>query len=212
MIKIYCDGSAKGNGMATSLGGAGVCALIFNDENDESDFRIDYIWKSREYGTTNNREEMKALIHAIDLATTKYKDEICIIYSDSTYCVNMCRDWIWNWVKRDWTNSSKKIVENLDLVKELYQRLTDKDFPNYQIAKCSGHNNIIGNELADALATSNQTKLNKIFKENDYILNIKMILTYNKNYDIILIDKIMKGEILWIINFIIKTRSKVYHH
>ena len=39
--------------------------------------------------TTNNRMEIKALISALELVTTKYKEEQCIIYCDSAYCVNM---------------------------------------------------------------------------------------------------------------------------
>ena len=166
MIKIYCDGSAKGNGTATSLGGAGVCALIFNDENNESDFRIDYIWKSRTNGTTNNREEMKALIHAIDLAVNKYKDELCVIYSDSAYCVNMFNSWIKTWAANNWKNSKDKIVENCELVKQLYQ-FTLINFPNFRIEKCFGHSGIVGNELADALANDNQAKFAKIIKVNN---------------------------------------------
>lgn len=61
---------------------------------------------------------MKAILYAFDLVATCYKDDICIIHSDSTYCVNMCNNWIYTWVKNNWKNS-KKEVENLDLVLSL---------------------------------------------------------------------------------------------
>ena len=38
--------------------------------------------------TTNNRMELKGLLQALELATTKYKNDKVIIYSDSSYCVN----------------------------------------------------------------------------------------------------------------------------
>lgn len=59
----------------------------------------------------------------------------------------------------------KKEVENLDLVLSLYNYFTI-DFFNYQVVKTNGHCGIIENELADALATSNDYKFNKIIKDN----------------------------------------------
>lgn len=41
MIKIYCDGSAKANGQKDNCGGAGVCALVFDNPENDLDFRID---------------------------------------------------------------------------------------------------------------------------------------------------------------------------
>ena len=43
---------------------------------------------------TNNQMELIAIIKALHLASTKYKDEKVKIYSDSAYCVNICNDWI----------------------------------------------------------------------------------------------------------------------
>lgn len=105
--------------------------------------------------------ELIALMEAIDLATTRYKDEKCIIYSDSAYCVNICRDWIWNWAKNDWKNSKNQIIENLGLVQGLYCRLIIDNFANYTIEKIPGHCNIVGNEFADALARNDQAKIDK---------------------------------------------------
>ena len=62
----------------------------------------------------------------------------------------------------------KKEVENIDLVKEIYSYI-NKDFFNFQIKKCNGHAGILENELADALATNNKLKYNKIIKENNLI-------------------------------------------
>lgn len=156
MIKIYTDGSAKNNGKQNSTGGFGV--VVFKDD------KIIYSYKEQCKNTTNNREELKAILHAFELAQTKYKYETCIIYSDSSYCVNICNNWIYSWAKNNWTNSKKKQVENIDLVKSLYNYLTI-DFFNCQVMKITGHVGITENELADALATNEIARFNRIIKD-----------------------------------------------
>lgn len=42
--------------------------------------------------TTNNRMEIKGLLKALELSTSVYKNKVCLIYSDSAYCVNMFND------------------------------------------------------------------------------------------------------------------------
>ena len=153
MIKMYCDGSSKANGQANNTGGYGL--VVFRD-----DILVQCI------DTTNNREELKALIHALRLSQSTFKEEVCVIYSDSAYVVNMCNEWIRNWARNHWMNSKKVEVENIDLVKEIYNYIV-LDFPNFQITKVPGHAGVLGNELADALATNNKAKFDKILSEND---------------------------------------------
>ena len=126
--------------------------------------------------TTNNRMELKGLLQALELATKKYKDCEVIIYCDSSYVVNTFNEWIHTWARNNWINSSKEQVKNLDLIKLLYE-YTKIDFPNYAVYKIAGHNNELGNELADAYAVAEKcgdaTKLAKILKENDITLAIE---------------------------------------
>lgn len=157
MIKIYCDGSAKNNGKENNTGGYGL--VVFNNDT------LIYHYGEQCMNTTNNREELKALIHALNLTQTKFKNEICVIYSDSAYTVNICNEWIRNWARNNWMNSKKVTVENVDLIKQIYDYII-LDFPNFQITKVSGHNGILGNELADAMATNNKAKFDKFLKEN----------------------------------------------
>lgn len=121
--------------------------------------------------------EIEALLMALKLATTKYKDKVCLIWSDSAYCVNMFNEWIINWARNNWTNSSKEVVKNFDLVQKLWQ-YKQIDFPNFQLAKISGHSGELGNELADAYAVAarfphDASKLAKIIKENEITLEIE---------------------------------------
>ena len=74
-----------------TCGGWGVAVLI-KDENLETGFRIDHIMSNQVMNTTNNRMELTALLYALELTQTKYKNEQCIIKSDSAYCVNIFND------------------------------------------------------------------------------------------------------------------------
>lgn len=160
MIKIYCDGSSKDNGKENNTGGYGL--VIFRDDT------LIYHYGEQCIDTTNNREELKALIHALKLSQTAFKDEVCVIYSDSAYVVNMCNEWIRNWARNNWLNSKKVTVENVDLVKQIYNYII-LDFPNFQITKVPGHCGVLGNELADAMATNNQAKFDKFLKTYDVV-------------------------------------------
>lgn len=162
MIYIYTDGSSKGN---PGPGGFGVVVL--------KDNTIKYSYHEQNENTTNNREELKAILHAFYLSQTKFKETDCIICTDSSYCYNICNDWIFSWAKNNWKNSKKKTVENLDLIQQLYNYL-NIDFFNCQVIKVNGHQGDIGNELADALATFNNKKYEKIIRENNLLLDFSI--------------------------------------
>ena len=102
-----------------------------------------------------------------------FKEEDCIVCTDSSYCCNICNNWIFSWAKNNWKNSKKTTVENLDLVQQLYNYLTI-DFFNCQVIRVSGHQGNIGNELADALATLNHRKYEKIIRENELSLDFSI--------------------------------------
>lgn len=74
---------------------------------------------------------------------------------------------MWNWAKNDWINSGGEEVKNLELIKILYRLANENMWGNYTVKKTIGHSGILGNELADALARLNESKIRKIFKENE---------------------------------------------
>lgn len=166
MIKIFVDGSSKGN---PGPGGSGV--IVYDSFTNT----ILYSFSQQYEHTTNNQAELKALLYALKLTQEKFQEEYCIIYSDSAYCVNICTNWIHNWAKNNWKNSKGNIVENIEIIKLIYKYLNIKD-SNFNIQKISGHSGDIGNELADALATNNQKKFDKIFKENDMKFSLRYFL------------------------------------
>ena len=155
MIKTFwTDGACKGN---PGPGGYGIIEI--------KDNQILYEYSEYCNDTTNNREELKAILHVFELAAADQNNQY-IIYSDSSYAVNIINNWIFTWAKNNWINSKGHQVENLDLILNLYKYVTINFF-NCQVKKCKAHCNNIGNELADALATGNNDKFNKIVGKNN---------------------------------------------
>lgn len=152
MIEFYCDGSCKGN---PGTGAYGVISLKDNE--------IKYSYSEKSSKTTNNREELKAILHIFEISAM-FEGEPVIIYSDSAYCVNIINDWIYKWANNNWKNSKRKTIENLDLVQELYKYINIDFFP-CQVVKTSGHCGVVGNELADALATQNFERYNSLIEK-----------------------------------------------
>lgn len=154
MIEIYCDGSSRGN---PGDGGFGV-AVIKNNQLLEA-------YGKQYENITNNQGELMGLIWALYLATNDYKNEKVVIYSDSRYCVSTFNEWIRGWARNNWINSKKEQVKNIDLMKIIYNYAII-EFPNFAVERVPGHAGVLGNEIADALASKNQAKLAKIFDEH----------------------------------------------
>ena len=144
---VFTDGSSKGNP------GAGGWGMVVMNEAEDT---IVLIESDTDGYTTNNRMELRAMICALNYATSNPRDQF-IIFSDSAYVVNSFNSWIDGWAANNWRNSKKQEVENVELMRALYE-FKKRDFPNFEVRKCSGHSGNAGNELADALATSNKHK------------------------------------------------------
>ena len=135
----YTDGSAHPN---PGPGGFGV--VIVDETTDEI---IDTYAKSSQK-TTNNAEEMKAIIFAVCDAAKRGVP--AIIYSDSAYAINTFTNWMFSWERNGWVKGDGKVPENLELVKAFFE-LNKK----YKITlnKVKGHVADKYNEMADKLAT-----------------------------------------------------------
>ena len=162
MLRIYTDGACSGN---PGPGGYGVVGLM----QIYDDILFVFFDNKKCENTTNNKEELKAIISAIDIVQTlpfTYN-----IYSDSAYCVNIIKNWMWSWAKSNWRNSKNEEVKNIDLVKNLYYLYDNKKTSICQIHKVKGHlgldveGNIdaIGNELADAFTKGDKIKYNNLY-------------------------------------------------
>lgn len=157
-LQVYTDGSCSGNPGS----GGWACIII-----DEDNYKV-YGYHGKEQMTTNNRMELRGLLAALSHAERHEKDSFEII-SDSAYCTQMCREWIYSWANNGWRTAAKKPVQNIDLVQAIYQYLTD--FPNFSIRRCEGHAGVVGNELADALATGNMKRFQFLLDYNNFALD-----------------------------------------
>ena len=143
LVKIYTDGSARGN--PDGPGGYG-CVLHYTDAKGtlhEREFSQGYV------RTTNNRMELMAAIVGLEALTKPCEVELS---SDSKYLVDAFNShWIDNWQRNGWKKSDKKPVKNVDLWKRL---LKAKEPHRVAFIWVKGHDGHEMNERCDYLATS----------------------------------------------------------
>ena len=133
-IKIYTDGSAKGN---PGPGGYGI-VLLSNDGH-----RKEVAKGFRK--TTNNRMELLSVIVALEML--KVKPMEVVVFSDSKYVVDAVeKKWLFNWEKK-FFNKKK----NVDLWKRFLIVYREH---NVSFVWVKGHSNNIENERCDALAVA----------------------------------------------------------
>ena len=134
--KIFTDGACSGN-----PGPGGWGAVIFDQDDKQKNI------SGSEKNTTNNRMELLAAI--MSLKKIKSNSEV-VIFTDSTYVKNGITEWMRNWKKNGWKNSSKKPVKNKDLWVKL-DKLCEANSVSWKWVK--GHSTNEFNNLADELAT-----------------------------------------------------------
>lgn len=141
-VTIFTDGSSRGN---PGPGGYGT-VLQFVDaagQLHEKELSAGY----RE--TTNNRMELLAAI--VGLEALKRPCSVTL-YSDSQYLVNAFNQhWVEGWLKRNWKNSNKQPVKNVDMWKRL---LKAKEPHDVKFVWVKGHAGHPENERCDQLATA----------------------------------------------------------
>lgn len=147
-FRIYCDGACSGN-----PGPGGAAYHITQKEAGV------IAMKGVHYpDTTNNRMELQALILALRETAqvpgfadsgTKY-----LICSDSKYLLDGCKDWLPNWVRRDWKKADRKPVENKDLWVQIYDELVARYSTEITYQWVKGHDVDEINALCDQMAVA----------------------------------------------------------
>ncbi|KAJ3310114.1 hypothetical protein HDV04_005380 [Boothiomyces sp. JEL0838] len=138
VIKVYTDGSCRGNGKTGARAGIGIF-VADGDSRNVSERYLD--------GPTNNRAEIYAVIRALEI----FKDAPNVmIYSDSQYTINGIKTWINNWKKQGWKTSNGQPVANKDLWQRFDQLYSARK--DVSIEYVEAHCGIYGNEKADEFA------------------------------------------------------------
>ena len=146
-IKVYTDGSCRGNGGINARGGWGF--VIFDEDGN---FLKEGSGAS--FNTTNNKMEMTAVIEAINWIEENLEKDTNFyeIYTDSAYIHNcMTQRWYINWRNNNWKNSKKEPVKNKELWEQIIPYFTKT---NFTFRKVKGHAGIPENEYVDKLATT----------------------------------------------------------
>ena len=135
-INLYTDGSCLGN---PGPGGWGYVL-------EWGDYRI--FGGDGMTNTTNNRQELYAVIHGLE--QIKRRDRPVVVYCDSDYVVKGVSQWLDKWKARGWRNANNKPVKNRDLWEHLDQLLGE--FDDVRFVWIKAHNGNQWNEYADELA------------------------------------------------------------
>ena len=145
-IKIYTDGSAKGN---PGPGGYGI--VLLSDDGRRKEVAKGY------RKTTNNRMELLSVIVALEMLKARPMD--VLVYSDSKYVVDAVeKEWVFNWERRCF---DKK--KNVDLWKRfliVYRQ------HNVKFVWVKGHKGHVENELCDLLAKDAASSDSLLIDEN----------------------------------------------
>ena len=140
-VNIYTDGACSGN---PGPGGWGAILVSAGKEKEIS---------GGAESTTNNRMELTAAIEALKKLKAPCRVRL---FSDSAYLVNAFRlGWLDSWKRNSWKNSTRQIVSNLELWKEL-DRLSQ--LHEIEWIKVKGHSGHEYNERCDTLATARSSE------------------------------------------------------
>lgn len=116
-ITLYTDGACSGNPGK----GAWAFAIIEDDKVALSQNGLNTL-------TTNNQMELTAIIKGLLYILDNYGVGNSVhVHTDSSYCMNAMKDWVHGWKKKNWKKSDGKTIENLDLIKTLYDLCYQKE-------------------------------------------------------------------------------------
>jgi ribonuclease HI len=143
IVKIYSDGSARGN--PDGPGGYGTILQYIDNQGRmyEKEMSQGYV------KTTNNRMELMGCIAGFEALNRPCEVEV---YSDSKYLIDAFnQNWIDKWVANNWKRPKTGPVKNVDLWERLLKAI---DGHRVTFNWVKGHDGHPENERCDKLATS----------------------------------------------------------
>ena len=156
-ICVFCDGSSLNNGSKTKQRSGGIGVFFSNDDARN----ISEVVTTEKI--TNQVAELLACIKALYILKNDNFKGFVYIYTDSSYVINCMISYCKKWEKQGWVKEDKTQIENLELIKELYN-LTKTMKVIYKHVKAHTETPKdknteefklwYGNYMADALATN----------------------------------------------------------
>jgi ribonuclease HI len=135
---IYCDGACSGN-----PGPGGWGSILLNTQTKQ----VLELGDSNPH-TTNNQMELSAVISSLK----KIKSGASVlVLTDSVYVIRGITQWIFGWLKRNWTTAEGGLVSNKELWQNLFT-LSKKFKMKWRYTR--GHVGIPGNERCDVIAVA----------------------------------------------------------
>lgn len=116
MLRIWTDGSSRGNGTDGAVAGVGV----YFGPGDRRNLAEPLAGPRQ----TNQRAELTAILRALELSP---RDRPVTIISDSSYAINCVTTWFQKWRANGWVNSQKKPVENKDLIEKILSYIEERE-------------------------------------------------------------------------------------
>lgn len=144
IYSVYTDGACSRN-----PGPGGYAFVIL--AGDKEHLRL----SGSRQNTTNNFMELLAIVRAmkhLQSIENNSKENSCVVYSDSAYCLNpINQGWVNNWVRNGWKTNKGDPVKNAALWQELLQILSSIHM-QIKFVKVKGHSGNKYNELVDKAA------------------------------------------------------------
>lgn len=119
-VEIYTDGACSGNGTKNAPGGWGYYMRAMTSRGGTKKIVGEKTDKGNKLGTTNNEMELTAVLEALRALKPDSAGKCNVhIYTDSKYVIGCLEEWLANWKRNGWRNSSGDPVLNKQLIQEI---------------------------------------------------------------------------------------------
>jgi len=156
-VVVYTDGGSRnhGNFKGGHVKTSDKAAWAFHISNHDQT----YEGTGGEFGATNNRMEIMALIQSIKrLNELEINQQNTIFVLDSQYVLNaITKNWLTGWKKRGYKKADGSVPVNVELWKELDLLLPTISKKTFEWTK--GHATNVGNNRVDALLNDTMDKM-----------------------------------------------------
>lgn len=156
-IKLYTDGGSRNHGNKRGQ-------HVKTDDKAAWAYLIEYHGQQvtgtgGEYGSTNNKMEVTALVQALQYLLTHGLNHYSTIATlDSHYVLDpITKGWLSGWQRRQWVTAAGRPVANKELWQQVLQLLPE--FSNLHFAWTKGHAANTGNNTVDHLLNATMDKM-----------------------------------------------------